>query len=67
MAFNIGQTIGQYEFIDVLDSSKTGVTYKIRNTLANRFETLKVLAASLQNDQESVNRFLREMRGRARI
>jgi serine/threonine protein kinase len=67
MAFNIGQTIGQYEFIDVLDSSKTGVTYKIRNTLANRFETLKVLAASLQNDQESVNRFLREMQVRARM
>jgi serine/threonine protein kinase len=67
MAFKIGQTIGQYEFIDVLDSSKTGVTYKIRNTLANRFEALKVLAASLQNDQESVNRFLREMQVRARM
>jgi serine/threonine-protein kinase len=67
MAFNIGQTIGQYEFVDVLDSSKTGVTYRVRNTLADRFEALHVLAASLQNDQESVNRFLREMHVRARI
>jgi serine/threonine protein kinase len=67
MAFNIGQTIGQYEFIDVLDSSKTGVTYRVRNTLADRFEALHVLAASLQNDQESVNRFLREMHVRARM
>jgi serine/threonine protein kinase len=67
MAFNVGQTIGQYEFIDVLDSSKTGVTYRVRNTLADRFEALHVLAASLQNDQESVNRFLREMHVRARM
>src|SRR5260370_5843721 len=67
MAFQIGKTIGQYEFIDVLDSSKNGVTYKVRNTLANRFEALKVLAASLQNDQDSVNRFLREMHVHARM
>ncbi len=67
MAFHVGKTIGQYEFIDVLDSSKNGVTYKVRNTLANRFEALKVLAASLQNDQDSVNRFLREMHVHARM
>jgi serine/threonine protein kinase len=67
MAFNIGQTIGQYEFIDVLESSKNGVTYRVRNTLADRFEALHVLAASVQNDQESVNRFLREMHVRARM
>jgi len=67
MAFEIGKTIGQYEFIDVLDSSKNGITYKVRNTLADRFEALKVLAASLQNDQDSVNRFLREMHVHARL
>jgi serine/threonine protein kinase len=67
MAFNTGQTIGQYEFIDVLQSSKMGVTYRVRNTLADRFEALQVLASNLQNDQESVNRFLREMHVRARM
>jgi serine/threonine-protein kinase len=67
MAFNIGQSIGQYEFIDVLDSSKTGITYKVRNTQANRFEALKALAPALQNDQESVDRFLRETHVRARM
>ena len=67
MAFTIGKTIGHYEFIDVLQSSKMGVTYKVRNTLANRFESLQVLPASLQNDQESVNRFLRQVHLRARM
>src|SRR5260370_964170 len=67
MAFQVGKTIGQYEFIDVLDSSKNGVPYKVRNILADRCEALKVLPASLQNDQDSVSRFLREMHVHARM
>jgi hypothetical protein len=34
MSFQIGQSIGEYEFI---------VAYRVRNTLAQRFELLRVL------------------------
>src|SRR5262249_49962433 len=67
MAFHIGQVVGQYEFIDVLDSSRTGITYKVRNNQANRFEALKALPPALHNDQEAVERFLRETHVRARM
>ena len=67
MAFSVGEKAGDYEFIDVLDSSKSGVTYRVKNVLAQRFEALKVLPSTLQDDQETVDRFLREMHVRARI
>ena len=67
MAFGIGQTAGDYEFLDVLESSKSGVTYKVRNVLAERFEALKVLPKNLQDDQERVERFLREIKVHARL
>lgn len=67
MKFESGQTVGDYEFIDVLDSSKTGVAYKVRNVLAQRFELLKILPKSLQDDRERVERFLREIKVHARL
>jgi serine/threonine-protein kinase len=67
VSFEIGQTVGGYEFIDVLERSKAGVTYKVRNTLLQRFEALKVLPTSWHDDQERVERFLREMKVHARL
>ena len=62
MNFEIGKTYANYEIIDVLSSSRDGVTYKVKNTLVNRLEAMKVLAGNAQNDLESVERFLREVR-----
>ena len=67
MKFEVGQTVGDYEFIDLLESSKSGVTYKVRNVLAQRFEALKVLPKHLQDDREKVDRFLREIKVHARL
>ena len=67
MAFKLGQQYGAYEFIDVLEMSKTSVLYKVRNVVAQRFELLKVLPKSLQDDRERVERFLREIKVHARI
>ena len=63
----LGQTIGDYEIIDVIESSKEGVTYKVRNVLVDRLEVLRVLPKALQDDQEVVTRFLREAKIHARI
>src|ERR1700674_3380200 len=62
-----GQTIGGYEVIDLLESSKEGMTYKVWNVLVQRFEALRVLPKSLQDDPERVTRFLREAKVHARI
>lgn len=67
MSFELGQTVGGYEFIDVLERSKAGVTYKVRNLLLQRFEALKVLPSGWQEDQERAERFLREMKVHARL
>ena len=67
MKFDVGQTIGGYEFLDLLDSSPTGVTYRVRNVLVKRLEVLKVLPKELQEDKKRVDRFLREVNIRARL
>ena len=67
MKFEIGQTAGGYEFLAVLDTSESGVTYKVRNVLVKRLEALKVLPKELQEDQQRIDRFLREVNIRARL
>ncbi len=67
MEFEIGRTIGGYEFLEVLSSSKTGVSYKVRNTLVHRLEELKVLPSDFQQDQARSDRFSREVKIRARL
>jgi serine/threonine protein kinase len=67
MPIETGQTLGDYEVIDLLESSKTCVTYKVRNVLLQRIEALRVLPRSFQDDQERVTRFMREAKLHARI
>jgi serine/threonine-protein kinase len=67
MPFEIGQSIGNYEILDVLDATVSGVTYKVRNQLAERFEALKILPSELREDRERVERFLREAKVHARL
>jgi len=62
MSFQIGRSYGSYEIIDVLHSSREGVTYKVRNRLASRLEAMRVLPGNAHNDQEQIERFLREIR-----
>ena len=68
MSFQLGQTVGGYEFLEVLGSSEIDVAYKVRNHLSQRLEALKVLAhhASAE-DREGVDRFLREIKVHARL
>jgi len=67
MEFELGQTYCGYKFLDVVKRSKTGVEYRVQNTLAQRMELLKVLPSGAQDDQEETDRFMREMRVRARL
>ena len=67
MKFNVGQTVGGYEIVEVLEASKSGHIYKVRNVLAQRLELLKVFPREFQDDQERVERFLREIKIHARL
>ncbi len=60
MAFQLGQTIGDYEFIDIVDSNPNRVAFRVRNHNKNRFELLRVLGIAVKGDEEGEKRFLRE-------
>jgi serine/threonine protein kinase len=67
MTFEVGTTLGDYEFIEVLHRSNAGITYKVKNITAQRFEALRVLPPNLQNGDQKAERFLREVKIHAAI
>lgn len=67
MGFEIGRTVAGYEIVEVLGTSNTGVAYKVRNVFAQRFEVLKILPKSIQDDEEQNARFLREIKVHAQL
>jgi serine/threonine protein kinase len=66
VGFQVGQKAGNYEFLEVLNSSNLEVVYKVRNHLTQRVEALKVLSAD-STDREGVERFIREIKVHARL
>jgi serine/threonine protein kinase len=67
MRFEIGQKVGDYEVLDVIDASQGGRMFKVRNVLAQRMECLKVFPKEFQDDRERADRFLREIKIHARL
>ena len=62
MEFQVGGTYSGYHFLDILKRSKSGIEFRVENTLVGRMEALRSLPESAQNDREQSERFLREMR-----
>jgi serine/threonine-protein kinase len=67
MGFEIGQKAGVYEVVGILDNARSGRTYKVRNSVAERFELLRILPKAIQEDREEVERFLREIKVHSRL
>jgi len=67
MSIQPGQKVGDYEILDLVESSKEGIAYKVRNVILQRFEVLRVLPKTLQDDHDAVTRFLREAQVHARM
>ncbi len=67
MPFEVGQKTGVYEFVAVLEDSRIGRVYKVRNTLTDRFELLRALPKEQQDNREEQERFLREIKVQARL
>jgi serine/threonine protein kinase len=58
----IPQRIGEYEILGVLGAGGMGKVYKVRNTITDRVEAMKVLLPDLASDKELAERFLREIK-----
>ncbi|MCU1237645.1 MAG: serine/threonine protein kinase, partial [Candidatus Solibacter sp.] len=67
MEFELGRTYSGYKFLDVVRRSRSLVQYRVQNTIAQRLENLQTLPAAAIDDQEASERFLREVRIRARL
>ena len=67
MEFQLGQTYSGYKFLDVVTRSRSAVQYRVQNTLALRVESLRTLTGDAGDDPDAAERFLREVRIRARL
>ena len=62
MNLEIGTTAGDYQIIDVLGAGGMGKVFKVRNTISDRVEAMKVLLPDLTGEPELADRFLREIK-----
>lgn len=62
MEFQVGETHSGYEFLEVLQRSKNGIEFRVKNTLVGRIEALRTIPEGSRDDQEQAERFLRQMR-----
>src|SRR5439155_11377743 len=62
MSFEAGSRIGDYEVAGVLGTGGMGKVYKVRNTISDRVEAMKVLLPDLTEMADLESRFLREIK-----
>ncbi len=67
MAFRVGQRVGGYEFLRILDSAGATIVYEVYNEGAGRREAMKLLPKEMNGDKRAVERFLREAKIRSSL
>jgi serine/threonine-protein kinase len=67
MTFEIGQTVGDYQILGILGRGGMGAVYRVRNTLTDREEAMKVVLPGTEATGEVADRFLREIRIQASL
>jgi serine/threonine-protein kinase len=62
VAFDIGQTVGDYEIVSMLGVGGMGRVYRVRNVISDRTEAMKVLLPDLVAEPDLAGRFISEIR-----
>ena len=58
----VGQKLGDYEILGILGAGGMGKVYKVRNTISDRVEAMKILLPDLAGQKDLADRFLREIK-----
>ena len=67
MAFTVGETVGDYQVIEILGSGGMGTVYKVRHLISDRLEALKLVLPELTENLDLADRFMREIKVQARL
>ncbi len=67
MAFNVGDTVGDYRVLGILGRGGMGAVYRVQNILSHREEAMKIVLPHIDSDSETAERFLREIRVQASL
>lgn len=67
MQLKTGDRIGDYEVLGVLGAGGMGSVYKVRNTISDRVEAIKLLLPNLVEHPDLKARFLREIKTSASL
>jgi serine/threonine-protein kinase len=62
MNLEIGSIVGDYQIVEVLGAGGMGKVFKVRNTISERIEAMKVLLPDLAGEPDLADRFLREIK-----
>jgi eukaryotic-like serine/threonine-protein kinase len=60
--YAVGQKLGDYEILGILGAGGMGKVYKVRNTISDRVEAMKILLPDLLGQKDLADRFLREIK-----
>jgi len=67
VAFSLGQTIGDYQVIEILGSGGMGTVYKVKHLISDRLEAIKLVLPELTENPDLMERFMREIKVQARL
>ncbi|HLJ13180.1 MAG TPA: serine/threonine-protein kinase [Bryobacteraceae bacterium] len=67
MSFLVGQTVGDYEIVDILGRGGMGRVFRVRNLISHRIDAMKVVLPDLESDPALADRFLREIQVHASL
>jgi serine/threonine protein kinase len=67
MNYEIGSRVGDYEILEILGAGGMGRVYKVRNSLSDRIEAMKVLLPDLEGTPGFADRFMREIKVQASL
>jgi eukaryotic-like serine/threonine-protein kinase len=62
-----GQIIGEYEVVDLIGSGGMGSVYRVRHTISDRAEAMKILLPDLRSAPDLAERFIREIKIQASL